>query len=104
MSTLNENGAASAAVTPKLEVRCELDRQGATAFEVPRRAGRLRAAATVAGLLVVLGLGWGAGLKTNDQVSTWFHETAGQKDRRRHRSSCESICFTRAARPWPTPG
>jgi hypothetical protein len=79
MSTLNGNGASSANTPPKLEVRCELDRQGSSpsASAVPRRARRLRVAATVAGLLVVLGLGWGAGLKTNDQVSTWFHETAG---------------------------
>jgi len=79
MSTLNENGAASAAITPKLDVRCELDRREAspTAPEVPRRARTLRVALVVAGLLVALGLGWGAGLKTHDQMSTWFQETAG---------------------------
>ena len=79
MSTLNENGATSADVAPKLDVRCELDRREAppTASGVPRRARTLRVAVVVAGLLAVLGLGWGAGLKTHDQMSTWFEETAG---------------------------
>jgi hypothetical protein len=79
MSTLNGNGAASADITPKLDVRCELDRREAspTASGVPRRSRTLRGAAIVAGLLAVLGIGWGAGLKTRDQMSTWFQETPG---------------------------
>jgi hypothetical protein len=79
MSTLNENGATSADVAPKLDVRCELDRREAppTASRVPRRARTLRVAVVVAGLLAVLGIGWGAGLKSRDQMSTWFQGSPG---------------------------
>ena len=79
MSTLNGNGASSADIAPKLDVRCEFDRREAspTASEVPRRARTLRVAVVVAGLLAVLGIGWGAGVKTHDQMSTWIQETPG---------------------------
>jgi hypothetical protein len=82
MSTLNENAATNVAIAPKLEVRCELDRGKAseTTADVPRRARKLRVAAVVAGLLVFLGVGWGAGVKTSElgfgQVSLWFQDTA----------------------------
>ncbi len=79
MSTLNGNGASSADIAPKLDVRCELDRREVSpaASEVPRRGRTLRVAVVVAGLLAVLGIGWGAGLKTHDRMPTWFQDTPG---------------------------
>jgi hypothetical protein len=84
-STPNECTAVNTDTAPKLDLRRESDRRqdaSPIASDVPRRARKLRVVATIAALLAVLGIGWGAGLKTNEignlgQVSTWFQDTAG---------------------------
>src|SRR5262245_42148661 len=78
MSTVNQDGAASADNAPKLDVRCELDRIEPPAIppQAPRRAAKRRIAAIVAALLAALVLGWAAALKTHDQAVPWLQETA----------------------------
>jgi hypothetical protein len=83
-ATPNESSAAKTDVAPKLDLKPELDRkreQAPTASGAPRRPRKLRVAATVVALLAILGVGWGAGLKTHEfvslgQASTWFQDTA----------------------------
>src|SRR5262249_4325787 len=76
-STPNESGAA----TLSLDTKRELDRrQEPSTTSGPRRGRKLRVATTIAALLIVLGVGWGAGLKTHEfvgvaQASSWFQDT-----------------------------
>lgn len=72
----------SSAATPRLESQRELDRrqESSIASGAPRRGRKLRLAATIAALLAVLGVGWGAGVKTHEfvgvaQASSWFQHT-----------------------------
>src|SRR5262245_3374839 len=84
-STTTESSAGKTDMAPKLDLRHELDRkreQAPSTSDAPRRARKLRIASTVVALLAVLGIGWGAGLKTHEfvsvvQVSTWLQQTAG---------------------------
>jgi hypothetical protein len=81
VSTPNGVSTANTNMAPKLDLRRERD-PSRTASDVPRRARKLRVAATVVALVAVLGIGWGAGLKTHElgnvgQVYTWFRHTAG---------------------------
>ncbi len=80
-SASNGCNAANTEVAPKLERRPELDRRREPfppACGVPRRARKLRVAATIAALLAVLGIGWGAGLKTHELGNlTWIQDSAG---------------------------
>jgi len=70
---------------PKLDLQAEIERrqEGAPiASDAPRRVRKLRVAAVIAGLLVVLGIGWGAGLKTSELVKVgdvyiWFQDVVG---------------------------
>ena len=83
-STPNGCSTAKTETAPKLDLQRELDRrqeEAPIASDARRRARKLRVAATSAALLAVLGIGWGAGLKTHGsvnlgQVSTWFQDTA----------------------------
>jgi hypothetical protein len=76
-STPNESSAA----TLKLDTQRELDRrQEPSTTSGSRRGRKLRVATTIAALLIVLGVGWGAGLKTHEfvdvaQVSGWFQHS-----------------------------
>ena len=76
-STPNESSAA----TLRLDTQRELDRrQEPSTTSGPRRGRKLRVATTIAALLIVLGVGWGAGLKTHEfvgvaQASSWFQHT-----------------------------
>jgi hypothetical protein len=59
-----------------------LDGAASASPDGPRRFRKLRVAATFAALLAVLGIGWGAGLKTHElgnlgQMSIWVQDTAG---------------------------
>jgi hypothetical protein len=84
-STPDECRAAKIEAAAKLDQQREFDRkreEAPKASDAPRRARKLGVAATVAALLAVLGIGWGAGLKTRElmnlaQASTWFQDTAG---------------------------
>jgi len=82
-STPNRLSAANADIVPHLEARGEGDptQKASPALEVPRRARKLRAAATLVVLLAILVIGWGAGLKTREfvdvgQASAWFENAA----------------------------
>jgi hypothetical protein len=83
--TPTESCAEKPDIAPKLDLQHELDRKREktpVTSDAPRGAHKLRIAATVVALLAVLGIGWGAGLKTHEfvslaQVSTWFQHTAG---------------------------
>jgi len=83
-SNSNACNATESNIVPKLELRCELDRGPDVPLippDVPRRARKLRVAASIAALLAVLCIGWGAGLKTQelvqlDEVSIWVRGTA----------------------------
>jgi hypothetical protein len=85
VSTPKGDSAANTDMAPKLDLRFERDRSQEvppTPSGEPRRARKLRVAASIAALLAVLGIGWGAGLKTHElgnfgQVYTWFRHTAG---------------------------
>jgi hypothetical protein len=72
----------SSAATLRLDTQRELDRrQEPSTTSGPRRGQKLRVATTIAALLLVLGVGWGAGLKTHEfigvaQASSWFRHTA----------------------------
>lgn len=76
-STPNESSTA----TLKLDTQRELDwRQEPSTTSGSRRGRKLRVATTIAALLIVLGVGWGAGLKTHEfvgvaQVSGWFQHS-----------------------------
>jgi hypothetical protein len=76
-STPNESSAA----TLRLDTQRELDRrQEPSTTSRPRPGRKLRVATTIAALLIVLGVGWGAGLKTHEfvgvaQASSWFQHT-----------------------------
>src|SRR5215211_2108119 len=81
--TPTESSPGTAGMAPKLDSQHELDRKREKApTDAPRRGRKLRIATTVVALIAVLGIGWGAGLKTHEfvsvaQVSTWFQHTAG---------------------------
>jgi hypothetical protein len=83
--TPTESCAGKTDKAPKLDLQHELDRKREktpVTPDAPRGARKLRIAATGVALLAILGIGWGAGLKTHEfvslaQVSTWFQHTAG---------------------------
>jgi hypothetical protein len=82
-STPKESSVAKTEAAPKLDSQRELDRksmQAPIAPNEPRGARKLRVAATIVALLVVLGVGWGAGVKTHEfanvpPASTWVQDT-----------------------------
>jgi hypothetical protein len=83
--TPTESCAGKTDMPPKLDLQHELDRKREKTpitSDAPRHARKLRIAATVVALLAVLGIGWGAGLKTHElvsvvHVSSWLQQTAG---------------------------
>jgi len=111
-STPNESSAAKTDMPPKLDLKPELDRKGGEApiaSDTPRRARKLRVVAAIVVLLVVLGVGWGAGLKTHEfvslgQASTWFQGTARalvsnlDVQRKQVMASIEGLASTSASR------
>jgi hypothetical protein len=111
-STPNESSAAKTDVSPKLDLKPELDRkreQAPIASGAPRRPRKLRVAATIVALLAILGVGWGAGLKTHEfvslaQASAWFQDTARalvsnlDQQRKQLMASIEDLANTSASK------
>ena len=111
-STPNESSVAKADMAPKLDLKPELDRKGVEApiaSDTPRRPRKLRAVTSIVALLAVLGIGWGAGLKTQEfvslgQASTWFQNAARvlvsnlDVQRKQIMTSIEGLASTSASR------